>query len=207
MKFSPKQSTHYINNEPFECPFCKASDLEKDYSKIEDYGSVKVVCKSCLAEWNEHWNISYLDLRVQPSQNYTAPEEVKLTGSQKAELRSLYGRYMNAVEGIDMDEFETRDDKKDYLETLVGEYQQKFPELMRSRKLETVDELIYSANQLQFIEDVRNSSVPMDWTYSGRAMYGDVCPSVVVERESQCQTSAKVLSDNMGLDTVIYAKN
>lgn len=204
MKFSPKQSTHYINNEPHECPFCKASDLKKDYSKIEDYGRVKVICESCLAQWDENWNITYLELRVQPSQNYTAPEEVVLTSSQKRELRSLYGKYMNAVEGIDVDEFETSDDKRDYIETLVGEYQQKFPQL--KQKLETVDELIYSANQLQFIEDVRNCSVLMDWTYSGRAMYGDVCPSVILKDRSQIGTSATILSDNMGLDTVIYAK-
>lgn len=64
-----------------------------------------------------------------------------------------------------------------------------------------------SENQEQFVRDARNAGLEIDFTYSGRGMYGKECPSVVVDDYGKFSTSAETQSDQMGLSVVIYAPN
>ncbi len=64
-----------------------------------------------------------------------------------------------------------------------------------------------SANQQQFVNDAEEQGFEVDYSYSGRCMYGRECPSVVVEGIADFSTKAKYSFDNMGLDYVIYAPN
>ena len=61
-------------------------------------------------------------------------------------------------------------------------------------------------NQKQFVKDAQGQGLEVDYTYSGRFMYGDTCPSVVVRSPSEFNTSANTEWDNMGLNYVVYAR-
>lgn len=67
-----------------------------------------------------------------------------------------------------------------------------------------VPELIYSERQLKFIDDVIKSGLSIDYTYSGRGMFGDTCPSVRVDNMNDLRTDTKPTCDNMGLGYVLY---
>jgi hypothetical protein len=60
-------------------------------------------------------------------------------------------------------------------------------------------------NQKLFVKDATRQGLEVS-DYSGRGMYGAVCPSVVVEDKSHFKTKAKVKMDNMGMEYVIYAQ-
>lgn len=62
-----------------------------------------------------------------------------------------------------------------------------------------------SENQKLFIRDAEEQGFDVDYTYSGRGMYGKTCPSIIEERDGdRFGTKARISSDNMGRDTVIY---
>lgn len=66
----------------------------------------------------------------------------------------------------------------------------------------------YSDNQKQFLKDVekQNLTNKLRLNYSGRGMYGDTCPGVVVDSPGKFNTKADTEWDHMGLSFIIYAK-
>ena len=69
------------------------------------------------------------------------------------------------------------------------------------------EQYILSENQAQFCNDADNSGLKIDWTYSGRGMYGKLCPAVRAEQANDLQTTARVREDSMGRGVVIYAQS
>lgn len=63
-----------------------------------------------------------------------------------------------------------------------------------------------SDNQKRFVKDAEKEGKEVDFTYSGRFMYGEQCPSVRLDRGERFNTRAKVTEDSLGLGTVVYAK-
>lgn len=61
-----------------------------------------------------------------------------------------------------------------------------------------------SANQQVFVEDARMMDFDVDYTYSGRFMYGKQCPAVIIDSVGDFGTSADTLADNMGKGFVVY---
>lgn len=72
------------------------------------------------------------------------------------------------------------------------------------KKAEAIKKL--SANQKLFVKDAERAGLEVDYSYSGRGMYGKTCPSVNVDRLGEFGTRAKTQSDSMGLGYVIYAR-
>ena len=70
-----------------------------------------------------------------------------------------------------------------------------------------IPKIIYSNNQLQFIDDAENCGLDIDYGYSGRGMFGDTCPAVRIDHPSEITTKAKWVMDSMGLGVVVYAQN
>lgn len=64
-----------------------------------------------------------------------------------------------------------------------------------------------SDNQKMFCIDVDNAGIgDIDFTYSGRGMYGKCCPSIDVDSESDVKTDASYRTDSMGRGIVMYAQ-
>lgn len=62
-----------------------------------------------------------------------------------------------------------------------------------------------SKEQELFVREAENQGLEVDYTYSGRFMYGRKCPSVRVDNVHSFQTNAKGAQwDQMGLGFVIY---
>lgn len=59
-------------------------------------------------------------------------------------------------------------------------------------------------NQELFIEDAENQGFDVEYTYSGRFMYGKQCPAVRIDYIGEFGTEARVASDNMGLGYIVY---
>ena len=64
-----------------------------------------------------------------------------------------------------------------------------------------------SANQKKFVKDAEAQDHEVDYTYSGRNMYGRCCPAVHVDGVGDFGTKADTKSDNMGRGFVVYAMN
>jgi hypothetical protein len=64
-----------------------------------------------------------------------------------------------------------------------------------------------SKNQAQFCNDAEESGLDIVWGYSGRGMYGKLCPAVYIDRANDIATHARVREDSLGLGVVIYAQN
>lgn len=73
-------------------------------------------------------------------------------------------------------------------------------------ELSAEEQYALTVNQARFCNDADRSGLKIDWTYSGRGMYGKLCPAVVVEQANELQTRAKVREDSMGRSVVIYAQ-
>ena len=58
----------------------------------------------------------------------------------------------------------------------------------------------------KFIADALESGLKVSYDYSGRGMFGDICPAVYVEEMNDLQTDTKPAWDNMGFDYVLYVK-
>lgn len=116
----------------------------------------------------------------------------------KKALRSRYAW----LKGLRLRDFDSRAEYNFERERLKTELKALF-------NLETVSEIaemIYSKNQLQFIEDAENCGLDIDYGYSGRGMYGDTCPAVRIDHPSEITTTAKWVMDGMGLGVVVYAE-
>jgi len=60
-------------------------------------------------------------------------------------------------------------------------------------------------NQKLFIRAAKRAGLDV-YSYSGRGMYGDKCPAVTVSHAAAFKTRAKVSTDSMGKDVVVYAR-
>ena len=59
-----------------------------------------------------------------------------------------------------------------------------------------------------FIADANKYGHEVDYHYSGKGMYGKECPAVYLDRTDRSfRTNANTVEDNMGLGTVVYARN
>lgn len=115
----------------------------------------------------------------------------------KIKAKELYGYYM----GTSRSDFETYEEyvqeKKDLIEELKA---------LGVEDVCDAEELLYSENQRQFIEDARNQGLEVEFDYSGRGMYGETCPSVCLERGENMKTMSNYETDSMGLGSVAYAR-
>lgn len=143
----------------------------------------------------------------------TVKSTPKLSYKEKEELRKLHSEY----ESINNDkEFTTLEERKQMREEIRNEVKEKFPEVVKFIRDNHIDkndniimylpELIFSDNQKQFIEDAENEGHKVDYSYSGRCMYGDVCPAVYCESHNDLHTKANTKIDSMGMGIVIYAE-
>jgi hypothetical protein len=63
-------------------------------------------------------------------------------------------------------------------------------------------------NQKMFCIDVDDAGIgDIDFTYSGRCMYGKCCPSIDVDSDGDFKTDARYRTDSMGRGIVMYAQN
>ena len=62
-----------------------------------------------------------------------------------------------------------------------------------------------SANQALFVRAAKRAGLDV-FAYSGRGMFGDKCPAVTVSHAAAFKTRAKVSTDSMGKDVVVYAR-
>lgn len=128
---------------------------------------------------------------------------INLTHEQTRKLKNLYNEYQAPVNDEDLSYKEVNEIRDECEEA----FRQQFPDLAAAGyKLMSSADLIYSKNQLQFIEDAQDASLDIDYSYSGRGMYGDSCPAVRVDYVGDFDTSANVHVDSMGLGVVIYAR-
>lgn len=63
-----------------------------------------------------------------------------------------------------------------------------------------------STNQVRFIKDALEAGLEVEYSYSGRGMFGTRCPSVRVDNVHSLETNADVCTDQMGRGYVIYAR-
>ena len=61
-----------------------------------------------------------------------------------------------------------------------------------------------SDNQVQFLNDAEEQGLEIRTNYSGRGMFGQQCPGVVVDDENKFTTKARTIRDGMGLQMIIY---
>ena len=129
--------------------------------------------------------------------------KIELNSTQKRELRKLYANYKS----LKVDESTTREEVKQAKDEYQAEFTEKFPDLAKLGSLGMLDEeLIYSKKQLKFIQDAEDEGLEVDYTYSGRGMYGDYCPAVRCDSHNDLTTKAKTRIDSMGRGIVIYAE-
>ena len=122
--------------------------------------------------------------------------EIDLTHEEKKELRTMYAWYKSLTS-------KDKEEKND----VKQEYEEKFPHLKeKGISISDLDKLIFSQNQLNFIEDAQDTEFEIDYSYSGRGMFGDVCPAIRCDSHNDITTKAKTKIDSMGLGIVIYAE-
>lgn len=64
-----------------------------------------------------------------------------------------------------------------------------------------------SDNQIQFCQEAEDEGFDIDYTYSGRGMYGSKCPAVRIGKDDdEFKSSARTQTDGMGMGIVIYAQ-
>lgn len=63
-----------------------------------------------------------------------------------------------------------------------------------------------SENQKAFVIDAIDQGLEVDYGYSGRSMYGEVCPAIRLNDPDDFYTPTKTRQDHMGKGFVIYAQ-
>jgi len=129
---------------------------------------------------------------------------IELTREQKKELRNLYGLYKD----IRRDEY-SGCDPNDYKEDKASFWNDLKAKMIEFGLTggEDVESLVYSPNQLQFIEDAEQGTGDLYFGYSGRGMYGDCCPALYCDDHNDITTTARTQTDSMGRGIVIYAQS
>jgi len=80
-------------------------------------------------------------------------------------------------------------------------------EIIDNEDMEEEAKVNMSDNQKLFVSDAEEQGFNVDYSYSGRGMYGKTCPSIIQERGGdRFGTKARTQEDSMGMDTVIYAQ-
>jgi hypothetical protein len=116
---------------------------------------------------------------------------IELSYKEKEDLRKLYAKFQNINS-----------------EKAISDYEINFPNLKKAGiNIQDLPKLIYTKNQLLFIEDAEDAGLEIKYGYSGRGMFGDVCPAVHCDSHNDITTKAKTCIDGMGLGIVIYAQN
>jgi hypothetical protein len=69
-----------------------------------------------------------------------------------------------------------------------------------------LDPSTFTDNQKLFVRAAKRAGLDV-FSYSGRGMHGDVCPAVTVRNVEEIRTRAKVTTDSMGMDVVVYARS
>lgn len=129
--------------------------------------------------------------------------KIELTYAEKKALRELYGQYKS----ITRDDCESREEYIDARQQMLNLYAEKYPQLIEAGiGMIDLPELIYSKNQLIFINDAEEAEGKLHYDYSGRGMYGDHCPALYCDSHNDITTKAKTKIDSMGLGIVIYAE-
>lgn len=64
----------------------------------------------------------------------------------------------------------------------------------------------FSDNQKVFIADAEDAGYEVDYTYSGRGMFGAKCPAVRLDFGEHFNSDSKYKTDSMGRGTVVYAE-
>lgn len=62
-----------------------------------------------------------------------------------------------------------------------------------------------TVNQMTFVKDAVTQGVEVDFSYSGRGMYGKVCPAVRLDEFEAFGTKVEYSEDSMGKGRVLYA--
>jgi hypothetical protein len=131
---------------------------------------------------------------------------MELTSREKSELRKIYADYQNIRENK-YEMFDTIEEKKDMLTEISINYEKVFPKLKeKGVGINGLPKHIYSKNQLQFIKDAEQTEFDVDYSYSGRGMFGDVCPCIRCDSHNDLKTKANTVMDSMGKGIVIYAQ-
>lgn len=129
---------------------------------------------------------------------------ITLNFEQKKQLRELYGRYKS----IKRKDYETREETIQARMEVKQEYTDSFSELKAAEiSINDLPEYIYSKNQLLFIEDCEEQGLDVDFSYSGRGMFGNCCPAVRVYSHNDIKTKADTTMDSMGKGLVVYCEN
>lgn len=131
---------------------------------------------------------------------------MELTSEEKKELRQIYADYQN-VRMNKYQMFDTIEEKKDMLTEISIYFEKKYSKLKeKGIGINHLPEHIYSENQLQFIEDAEQTEFDVDFSYSGRGMFGDVCPCIRCNSHNDLKTKSNTVMDSMGKGIVIYAQ-
>ena len=133
---------------------------------------------------------------------------MELTSEEKSKLRQIYGYYksLKMCDG-DYQMFETKEELKEARAKVLNDFENEYPKLKeKGIGINGLPEHIYSENQLQFIEDAEQTEFDIDYSYSGRGMYGDVCPCIRCDSHNDLKTKANTVMDSMGKGIVIYAQ-
>ncbi len=69
-----------------------------------------------------------------------------------------------------------------------------------------LDPSTFTDNQKRFVRAAERAGLTVI-PYSGRGMFGDVCPAVSVDHPEAFRTRAKVTTDSLGMGVVVYARN
>lgn len=64
-----------------------------------------------------------------------------------------------------------------------------------------------SENQQRFVRDAEHQGLTAYFDYSGRGMFGETCPAVNVDYQSDLNTEARYSTDSMGLGYVLSARS
>lgn len=68
------------------------------------------------------------------------------------------------------------------------------------------DTLTLSKNQATFVRQAEDQGLEV-YSYSGRGMYGAICPAVTVAGAGDFNTTAAYAQDSMGMSIVLYARS
>jgi len=133
---------------------------------------------------------------------------MELTSQEKSKLRKVYGDYKSLkMNNGDYQMFETKEELKKAITETINYFEEDFPKLKENGiKIDDLPEHIYSENQLQFIEDAEQTDFEIDYEYSGRGMFGNVCPCIRCDSHNDLKTKANTVIDSMGKGIVIYAQ-
>lgn len=72
-------------------------------------------------------------------------------------------------------------------------------------ELHESEQFTLTENQAKFCNDAEECGLDIT-LYSGRGMYGKLCPAVMVDEPNDIATRAKVRTDSMGRGVVVYAQ-